>query len=75
MYAESLTTTLAAELILFWLKNYIESWHIQTFWIVAPADVVFTTSLGFDIFNCKLAAFFVFFFFAKCAFSKEGPTT
>jgi hypothetical protein len=72
MYAESLTTV-AAELILFWLKNYIESWHIQTFWIVAPADVVFTTSVGFDIFNNEVCT--VFCFFAKCAYCEEGSTT
>jgi len=52
------------ELILFWLQSYIESSHIQTFWIVAPADVVFTTSVCFDIFNCEVCR--VFFFFQVC---------
>lgn len=61
----------AAELILFWLQKYIESSRIQTFWIVAPADVVFTTSVGFDIFNCEVCR--VFCFFCQVCILQRGP--
>jgi hypothetical protein len=70
-----------AELILFGLQNYIECSHIQTFWIVSPADVVFTTSVRFDISIAKFAEFFLFLPSVhiakkaqphKCAYAREG---
>jgi hypothetical protein len=71
MYAKSLTTTSAAELILFWLQNYIESSHIQTFWIVAPSWCCFYNFCGF--WHFQLRSLQSFSFFCQVCILQRGP--